>query len=67
MLFSDFPSIAQHYGVTVTTWECKSIDELVLIWLLEHMESILPPNPRLCKTVFNTKPEYNANICSASL
>lgn len=44
MLFSDFLSLAQHYSVTVTTWECNSNDEVFFsIWLLEHMESIWLP------------------------
>lgn len=42
-------------------------DDLPLVCLLEHMESIFLLNSRLCKTSFNTKPEYNINICSVSL
>lgn len=65
-VFSDFPSLAQHYSVTVTTWECKNNDELFNLAFRTHGINLLP-NPRLCKIVFNTKPEYNTNICFESL
>lgn len=43
MLFSDFLSLAQHYSVTVTTWDATVMMRFFLIWLLEHMESIWLP------------------------
>lgn len=67
MLFSDFLSLAQHYSVTVTTWECNSNDEVFFNLAFRTHGINLAPNLRLCKTVLSTKPEYNANICFESL